>query len=218
MSGMHGWPRLTHGRFPIVTVGYALALLVSNIWLELSAPHTEAHVLYDASTNLHHLTRDPWYVLPASAFFTHAWVMFAVAGVVLGVGALEVIAGWRAALVVGITAHVLGTVVSEGIVAIRIATHDVSPAARHLLDVGPSYVVVGCGAAAIIWPRATRNVQLAAIVALTPMLMLTAVRLPQLKVDAIGHATAAVTGLASAMVMRRREQSTAGCPAESPPS
>ncbi|HET6816815.1 MAG TPA: rhomboid-like protein [Mycobacteriales bacterium] len=215
---MRAWSRFASGRIPIVTAAYAVALFVSNIWLELSAPHTEAHVLYDASTNLHHLTRDPWFVLPASAFFTHAWVMFAVAGVILGVGALERIAGWRAVLVVGITAHVLGTVLSEGIVAIRIAIHDVSPSARHLLDVGPSYVIVGCAAAAIAWPRASRNVQLAAMVALTPLLMLTAVRLPLLKVDAIGHATAALTGVASAMVKRRRGCATAALPAESRPS
>ncbi|HET7310194.1 MAG TPA: rhomboid-like protein [Mycobacteriales bacterium] len=215
---MRGWSRVAGGRLPIVTAGYALALFVSNIWLELSAPRTEARVLHDVSTNLHHLTRDPWLVLPASAFFTRANVMFAVAGVILGVGALERIAGWRSALMAGITAHLLGTVVSEGIVAIRIAAHDVSPSARHLLDVGPSYVIVGCAAAAAVWVGTSRNVQIAAAAALTPLLVLTAVRLPHLKVDAIGHVTAALTGLALATVTRRRGYARAECPVGSHPS
>jgi hypothetical protein len=190
-------------RPPVVGIAYALALLVSNVWLESASPRTERRVLYDVSTNLRHLARDPWAVIATSAFFTRGGVLFAVAGALVCVGLLERVAGWRMTAVVAVTAHVIGTLVSEGVVAIRIAAHNLPTAARNVLDVGPSYVIVGCAAAAIAWPGAARWVRGIVAVAITPLFVFTAWRLPAGRIDAIGHVTAAAVGVLWALWKRR---------------
>ena len=190
---------------PLVACGYALALLATNAWLESSSPRVEAHVLADVSTNLHHLTRDPLAVLATSAFFTRGGLVFALAGALLCVGLLERVAGPRRTLMVAVSAHVIGTLVSEGVVAIRIAAHDLPAAARNLLDVGPSYVIVGCAAAAIAWPAAPRVVRVLCAVGIAPLFIFTAWRLPAGRVDAMGHVTAFVVGVAWAWWQRRTD-------------
>lgn len=188
---------------PFIALGYAAALLASNLWLESSPPRVESRVLYDVSTNLHHLVRDPWSVLPASAFFTRGGLVFALAGALLCVGLLERVAGWRMTVLVAVSAHVIGTLVSEGVEWIRIAAHDAPAAARNLLDVGPSYVIVGCAAAAIVWPAAPRLIRVVCAIAIAPLFIFTAWRLPAGRVDAMGHMTAFVVGVAWAWWKRR---------------
>jgi hypothetical protein len=188
---------------PVVALVYSAALLASNLWLESSRPSVEAHVLYDVSTNLRHLTHDPWFVLAASAFFTRGGLVFAIGGALLCVGLLQYVAGWRMTVVVAVTAHIIGTLVSEGVIAIRIATRDLPTAARGLLDVGPSYIIVGCAAAAVAWPGAPRLVRVLCAAAVTPLFIFTAWRLPAGRVDAMGHVTAFVVGVAWAGWKRR---------------
>lgn len=190
-------------RPPIVGISYAVALLASNLWLETVDSTTEARVLYDASTNLRHLARDPWAVIATSAFFTRGGVVFAFIGAIVCVGLLERVAGWRMTVVVAVTAHVIGTIVSEGVIAVRIAVHDLPTTARNVLDVGPSYVIVGCATAAIAWTGAARWVRVVCAVALAPLFIFTAWRLPAGRIDAIGHVTAAAVGLAWAYWKRR---------------
>jgi membrane associated rhomboid family serine protease len=93
--------------------------------------------------------------------------------------------------------------VSEGVVAVRIATHDAPSSARGLLDVGPSYVIVGCAAAVIAWSTTSRPLRVVVAVAITPLFIFTAWRLPQGRVDAMGHMTAFVVGVAWAWWKRR---------------
>jgi hypothetical protein len=183
-------------RLPWVALGYATALLATNTWLEAADPGFESRVLHAVSTNLHHLATDPWLVLPASAFFTRGGLPFAVAGALLCIAPLERAAGWRTTLLVAVTAHLLGTGVSEGVEAVRLHAHDVPTSVHTILDVGPSYVLVGCAAAAVTWPGAPGWVRWTAGFAVTPLFVFTAWRLPEGRVDAIGHLTAAVVGLA----------------------
>ena len=195
---------LSRSSLPRVTLIYAAALLATNIWLETSSPQTEARVLQATSTNLAHLAHDPWFVLPASAFFTRGGLAVAIAGCFVCVGLLELMTGWRMTLAVAATGHVVGTLVSEGIEALRLAAGDVPDSARHLLDVGPSYVLVACAATVIAWPHADPPLRIACAVALAPVFVFTAWRLPAGRVDAIGHLTAALVGVLWAVWMQRR--------------
>ena len=192
---------------PLLTLGYAGALLATNVWLETSSARTESRVLQATSTNIAHLTHDPWFVLPASAFFTRGGLPVALAGCLLCIGLLELSAGHRIALAVAVTGHVIGTLVSEGVVAVRLATGDLPDSARRVLDVGPSYVLVACAATVIAWPDVDPRLRVACAVSITPLFIFTAWRLPAGRVDAIGHLTAAVVGVVWAVWLRRRRRS-----------
>ncbi len=63
--------------------------------------------------------------------------------------------GNAATAVICAAAHVIGTLVSEGIVAYRVDAGLLPVSSRHLLDVGPSYVVVAAAVLALAsgsWP------------------------------------------------------------------
>lgn len=188
---------------PGVTLAYAAVLLATNIWLETSSPRTEARVLQATSTNIAHLLHDAWFVLPASALFTRGGLPVAIAGCLVCVGLLEISAGRRLTLAVAATGHVVGTLVSEGVVAIRLAAGDLPDSARHLLDVGPSYVLVACASTVIAWPEADPRLRVVSAVALAPVFVFTAWRLPAGRVDAIGHLTSALVGVLWAAWLHR---------------
>ena len=194
---------------PALAAGYAVVLLGTNAWLELSPRRTESRVLHATSTDIAHLVRDAWVVLPASALFTRGSLGFAIVGCVLFVGLLEMSTSWRTALAVAVTGHVIGTLVSGGVVALRIATGDLPNSARNILDVGPSYALVACAAAVIASPGIDGRLRFACAIACAPVFAFTAVRLPSGRVDAIGHLTSAVSGLVWAWWLHRR-----GHPAE----
>jgi hypothetical protein len=195
---------LSSSPLPRVTLVYAAALLATNVWLETGPARTEARVLQATSTNLSHLEHDPWFVLPSSALFTRGGLAIALVGCLICVGLLEVTAGWRATLAVAATGHVVGTLVSEGVEAIRLAAGDVPDSARHLLDVGPSYILVACATTVIASRQADPRMRLVCAAALAPVFVFTAWRLPAGRVDAIGHLTAALVGVWWARWIDRR--------------
>jgi hypothetical protein len=191
-------------RVPALTLAYAAALLGTNIWLELASARTEDRVLQDGSTNLAHLVHDPWLVLPASALFTRGGLIYALIGCAVCLGPLELMEGPRRALAIGLGGHVIGTVVSEAVVAVRIAAGDLPESARHALDVGPSYILVAAGAAVIASARAGRRLRVLCALAIAPVFVYTAWRLPDGRIDAIGHLTAGLVGAVSAVWLRHR--------------
>ena len=90
--------------------------------------------------------------------------------------------------------HVIGTLVSEGIVAYRVSHGALPPAERFIIDVGPSYVVVAAIAVALLYGG-----WLARGAALLDLAVLTFAGdifsgLGQLEVAAVGHTTAIATG------------------------
>ena len=196
---------VVHGRrVPALTLAYAAALLATNIWLELASPRVEGRVLQDASTNLAHLLHDPWFVLPASALFTRGGLVYALIGCALCLAPLELVEGPRRALVIGLAGHVIGTLVSEAVVAVRIAAGDLPESARHVLDVGPSYILVATAAAVIASTRVGRRLRVLCALAIAPVFVYTAWRLPDGRIDSIGHLTAGLVGIVSAVWLRHR--------------
>jgi hypothetical protein len=125
-----------------VTWLYLAGFIAAAVTIAALPSHDEAAVWAWASTNVANLRHDPLGSLLASAFITPG---ISVAGPVMIAlvmfGATRVLGNWRTLLVCG-AGHVAGTLVSEGVVAYRIA-HGLLPASSaHILDIGPSYVIV----------------------------------------------------------------------------
>ena len=164
-----------------------------------------------ASTSVHNLGHDPVGSLVVSAFVTQefelAWpVLIALALF----GANRALGNWRTAVVCA-AGHVIGTLVSEGIVAYRVSRGLLPPADRYLIDVGPSYVVVSAVAVALLYGS-----WLARAAAALDLVLLVAVGnifggLAALNVTAVGHATALAVGVVAGSLLawrlRRRERS-----------
>ncbi|MGW3124308.1 rhomboid-like protein [Streptomyces sp. NPDC001107] len=157
-----------------------------------------------ASTNLANMGDHPVEALITSAFLFGAdpWASLrgiAFAGAMLAF--LVIRFGNMRALALIAAGQVLGTLVSEGLLAARIAAGQADPALRATLDVGPSYVIVSALAAVVAagarpWHRWTA---LAALVVRAPHIMS---GLTTLRVTPVGHVTALSTGLLLAWALR----------------
>src|SRR5262249_890279 len=104
--------------------------------------------------------------------------------------------------------HLIGSLVSEGIVAYRIDAGQLSAADRHLSDVGPSYVVLSAIVIALAFgtwlARSLAAVDL--VILVFPGQIFAG--LSQLDVAAVGHLTAMLTAAAAtAVILARRRRS-----------
>jgi hypothetical protein len=107
-----------------------------------------------ASTSVVNLEHDPVGCLVVSAFVTGSgvgdillWMPLIAVGLFGATGAV----GGRRTLVVCVAGQVTGTLVSEGIVAWRVSSGALPDSYRHLVDVGPSYVVMSALVVAILF-------------------------------------------------------------------
>jgi len=186
------------GGWPIVGTVYTAMLVGGYLWWILQSQSQRLAVLMDSSTDLAHLERVPWLVLPASSVWSGNDIGWWVVVTLLCLGALELLYGPVMTLVTGIVAHVVGTLVSEGLVAARIAAGELSSSARHVMDVGPSYIVASCAAAVIASPRAPRGLRIACAVAIVPLFVAAFDFTEPAQVATVGHAVALVVGVAMA--------------------
>jgi hypothetical protein len=200
-------------RWPRVATAYVLALLGAYIWWILQSPQARLSVLASSSTDIAHLEKAPWIVLPASSIWSGNQFGYWAVVVLLCLGALEHLRGALTTVVLGTVAHVVGTVVSEGVTAARIAAGDLSTSARNVLDFGPSYIVAACATAVVFSAGANRWLRLACAVTLVPLLVTAFDFSEESQVAAIGHATAMLVGVAAVRLTPvRRWRSVEACP------
>ena len=209
-----GWPGLSVPR-PFrssLLARYAVAWLylagfvAAAVTIAVLPSHYEAAVQEWASTNVANLRHDPLGSLLASAFITPgiavAWpVMIAL----VMFGATRVLGNWRTLLVCG-TGHVVGTLVSEGVVAYRIA-HGLLPASSaHILDIGPSYVVVSAITVVALYGSGLLRVAVTLSFATLVLGGHLFGGLTTLQVAPVGHAVAMASSvlLGSALIWRMR--------------
>lgn len=151
-----------------------------------------------SSTSVPNLDHHPVGCLVASAFFPTSFLIAWPAVIALAMfAATSVLGSWRTALTCA-AGHVAGTVVSEGIVAYRVAHGSLPPADRFLLDVGPSYVVMAAIAVALLYGRWLARA--AAAIDLVVLIFVGQIfaGLSRLEVAALGHLTALITGAVTA--------------------
>jgi len=189
-----------------VTWGYLAAFGTAEIVYALLPDRDQVTVLAWASTNVHNLSRNPLGCLVVSAFFPSGALLVWPLIIALALfGANSVLGNWRT-VVTCAAGHVIGTLVSEGILAYQIA-HGTRPAAeRFITDTGPSYIVVTAIAVALLWcgwpGRAAAALDLVGLIFIGQIFS----GMSHLGVAAVGHATALFAGAAigSLLVWQRR--------------
>lgn len=185
---------------------FLIGVAIGDIVLSTLSEHRSARLLRWASTNVTNLGHHPVAAIVLSAFLPGESLLAWLGLIALSMfGANRALGNARIALVCA-AGHIIGTAVSEGIVAYRVA-HDLLPVAnRNIIDVGPSYVVVSAIVVAVAfgsWPA--RIAAALAFVILVDVGIFDG--LNQFQVAAVGHVTAIVVAaaLGSALVWRRRQ-------------
>ena len=211
--------RYAHLRRYAVAWGYLAAFTAVDITLTLLPADRALAVQQWASTNIVNLRHDPLGSLVVSAFVPgeefSAWP-FLIAIALFGANR---VLGNRRTLLVCAAGHVLGTVVSEGIAAYRISTGQLPQSAAHIIDIGPSYVVVAALTVAILY-----GPWLIRILATIDLLLLVLFGgifdgLTTLQVAAVGHTTSILTSaaLGSLLIWRRNSHNPTPLPADTLP-
>lgn len=198
--------------------GFAVAYLGCFVAVELAYtlldPNAQARLVAWASTNVANLEHEPVGPLLVSAFvapgYFGAWPVLIVLALF---GANRALGNVRTALVC-LAGHVVGSLVSEGIVAYRVDAGQLSAANRYLTDVGPSYLVLS----AIVIALACGTWLARTLAAIGLVLLVFPGQifagLSQLDVSAVGHLTAMLTATAATALIiagrHRRGGSSAG--------
>jgi hypothetical protein len=202
------------GRRDAFTVVYLVCFGLTCLVYALLSPHAQAALTAWASTSVANLEHEPVGPLVLSAFLAPGYFLAWPALILLALpGACRALGSTRTALVCA-AGHVIGTLISEGIVAYRIGAGQLPPADRYLIDVGPSYVVMSAIVVAVMCGS-----RLARVAALADLAVLVFVGrifggLSHLDVAAVGHLTAAVAAAAvTGPILARRAQGWPNRPA-----
>ena len=189
--------------------GFACAYLACFMLTELVyaglSPDGQARLTAWASTSVVNLEHEPAGPLVVSAFVSPGSPLTWLALIALAVfGANRALGNARTALVC-LAGQVIGSLLSEGIVAYRVNAGQLPAADRYITDVGPSYVVVSAIVIAVLcgsWlARALALADLAVLVFAGDIFG----GLSQLDVAAVGHLTAMLTATAATvLIMTRR--------------
>ncbi|HMH93539.1 MAG TPA: rhomboid-like protein [Streptosporangiaceae bacterium] len=197
-----------------VAWSYLAAVIVAEVTYALLPGHERAALLRWASTNVHNLQHDPAGSMIVSAFFPQGSASAWPALIALALFGANRALGNRRTAAVCAAGHVIGTLVSEGILDYRVA-HGVLPqSSRYIIDVGPSYVVVAAIAAAVLYGG-----WLARAAAVLDFVLLAFVGdifagLGDLDVAAVGHVTAlAVGALGATLAVRQLRRRRHAAPA-----
>lgn len=167
-------------------------------------PAAQARLIAWASTNVANLEHEPTGPLLVSAFVTPGYVGVWPVLIALALfGANRALGNVGTALVC-LAGHVVGSLVSEGIVAYRVDAGQLSAANRYLSDVGSSYVVVS--AIVIALACGTWLARTLAAVGLVLLVFPGQIfaGLGQLDVSAVGHLTAMLTAAAATAIITSR--------------
>jgi len=191
------------GRYAFARAYLACYLAAEVVYILLS-PSAQAALNAWASTNVANLEHEPAGPLVLSAFIGPGYFLIWPVLIALAVfGANRALGNARTALIC-VAGQVIGTVVSEGVVAYRVQAGQLPTADRYLVDVGPSYVVVSAIVIAVVcgtWlARAAAALDFAVLVFDGHIFS----GLSHLAVSAVGHLTALVTAAAGVTLILAR--------------
>jgi hypothetical protein len=199
------------GRVRRVLGGYAFSwaylgcfVVMQAVYALLSA-NRQAELTAWASTSVVNLEHDPVGCLVVSAFVTGGSPIAWTALIALAVFGANRAVGNVAVALVCLAGQVIGSLVSEGIVAYRVNAGQLPLADRQLTDVGPSYVVMSAIVVAVLC--GTWAARVLAVIDLAILVFPGDIfgGLTSLDVSAVGHVTAAVTAaVCTAVLMTRR--------------
>jgi hypothetical protein len=209
--------RMIRRRYLTASVFLAAFLAVTAIDQVLPSRDRQALAAW-ASTSVANLEHHPVASLVLSAFIAGGSAAIWPVLIALALfGANRALGSVRAAVIFA-AAHVIGTLVSEGIVAYRVDAGVLPVSSRHLLDVGPSYVVVAAAVVAL----ASGSMPARGAAALDLAVLIIAGRifagLSSLDVAAVGHVTAMAVAACAVLLLRVRAARRARRTAADPPS
>jgi hypothetical protein len=191
------------------TVVFLALFAVGEIVTAAASRHDRAAMQLWTSTNVANLHHHPVQALIISAFLAPGSLLAWLALIPLGMlGANRAFGNWRLLLVCA-AGHVIGTVVSEGVVDYRVG-HGALPASwDHIIDIGPSYVVVS--AIVIAWLFGSWPTRIAALLDFLILVFVGGIftGLTRLHVAPVGHLTAMVTALLVGLLLARTRPRTA---------
>lgn len=172
-----------------------LYIVIEVVYASLSA-HAQDVLATWTSTSVVNLEHDPVGTLIASAFVGQgsgiAWpVLIALALF----PANRALGNVRTALIC-LAANVIGSLVSEGIVAYRVDAGQLPVSYRHLIDVGPSYVVVAATVVALVCGGRLGRVSAGLVLVILVSAGDIFGGLSTLEVSAVGHLTSGAIALA----------------------
>jgi hypothetical protein len=193
-----------------VAWGYLAGLAAGClVYGQLTAPAQAAFTTW-ASTSVANLEHEPVGPLVVSAFIAPGYLLlWPVLAALALFGANRALGNAGTALVCA-AGQVIGSLVSEGIVGYRVDAGLLPVTDRHLVDIGPSYVVVSAIVIALIcgtWLVRAMAVADFAILVFGGQIFS---GLSHLQVSAVGHLTAMLTAAAAtaAIQLRRRTRSS----------
>jgi hypothetical protein len=209
-------------RFPMPIAFIMAFCAVSSVYAYGLEPSGQRYLVASTATNLVNLRTDPLFTLIASAFVSEAVPWFWVVLAIVGLFPVAHRFGNLRALLLIAGGQVIGTLLSEGLLAWQIAAGDAPGSLRFLDDVGPSYVIAAALVATILYgaepvvrtarhghwlfdhigSRWWRVGAAGSLAFLAPHLF---EGIDHLEVAAVGHAVAMVTGAVIGFVMVRRE-------------
>jgi len=200
--------RAVFRRYAFAWAYLASYLAAELVWVLLT-PRAQATLTAWASTNVADLEHEPIGPLVLSAFIGPGYLLLWPVLIALAVfGASRAFGNARTALIC-VAGHVVGSLVSEGIVAYRVDAGQLPVTDRYLTDVGPSYVVVSAIVIAVMcgtWlARAAAALDFAVLVVGGHIFG----GLSHLQVSAVGHLTALVTAAAAVTLTLARRGRTA---------
>ena len=185
---------------------FLILFAVGGLVTTLLSPRASAALRLWASTNVASLQHHPVPALVLSAFLPSGSAFAWVAPIALTMfGANRAIGTARLALICG-AGHLIGTGVSEGIVAYRVDHGSLPPAWSHIADVGPSYVVVSAIVVAVMFGTGLTRVTALTVFAVLVFVSHIFAGLTSLHVAAVGHLTAIVTAAALSLVLAIRHR------------
>ncbi|MGK2319459.1 rhomboid-like protein [Gordonia rhizosphera] len=184
-----------------LTFAWLVVLLVTTVIAHSLDSDDLDRVLGERSTNLHHLASDPLHVLLTSLFWIDGsfWLSYLLMFLVFHVPAERWLGSARW-LLVGLSAHVVATYVSEGLLGLAIRDGAVGTSMVNVTDVGVSYflaAIVGVLTYRIAYPW--RWLYLAGILVVYGVPIV-----GNLTFTGIGHLTSLLIGLAWYPITRRR--------------
>ena len=175
-----------------LAVFYAFSLVSIEAVMALLPHHQQLAIARAASTNITHLAIDPLFVLPASAFVDQGHGLLWLPLTLILVGGLERKLGSGRTLLITFGAHMLATLISEGVLLAQIAGHAAPRSDVDIIDVGPSYVILAAIAACLV--LGSWKLRFAAVVAGAIVIPGLLVGLDGFDVSAMGHLCALILG------------------------
>ena len=205
--GLRQRPRFVLADGQILCLRHRTSIALGSCWVLSWAvlaglpDRSVEHLLALTSTTLPRLAAWP-VTLPISGLLVQHDLGIWLAALVLGAAQLEHQVGWRRTLVLLAAVHAGATVLSQGLLGLRVLL-DLAPVALlDQVDVGPSYLAVaGLALAVVTAPTAARRlVPLSALLVGLPELL---EGLDHADLAATGHVAAALLGAAGGWWIRR---------------